>query len=185
MKKELILIPILAFVILFAVAPAMAAPATKVPAMATATLSNLPGSTYVVTDGGVLQVRGIESVGTVNLYIASSPPANPNYVLSLSREGFGTVNLGTDIAFPGPWPEARGVWHSDVIWTYEVNGQVLGTFKGEWTLKTIGWYTSPGPHNGPSGGHIVLQGDGIFDDLILSLDSTGPPSVFTGYLLMH
>ncbi len=141
---------------------------------------------YSVTNGGILQVRDAIYTGQMKLYITSSPPAIPDYTLTYTRELSGTVNMGQDIPYPGPWPDAMGIWHSKLVCSYVVNGQVLGTFEGEWKLTTVGWYTAPTPHNGSWGseGHAVLQGSGIFKGQTLLLDYYGN-LVFIGYLLTH
>lgn len=185
MKKKMIFVPIFALLILFTVAPAMAAPATKVHVTITTSTTGTTFGDWWVTDGGVVQMRDFASDGKANLQIASSPPIV--YTLTTHRELSTTIALGKDISFPGPWPDAKGITHSNLVWTYSVNGQVQGSFKGEWTLKFVGWtIIDPAKFivtNGPSEGHAVLQGDGVFAGQTLLLDSTGPPTVFTGCLL--
>jgi hypothetical protein len=187
MKKKMIFVPILALLMLLTVVPTMAAPATKVPVTITTSNTGMTFGNWWVTDGGVVQMRDFASDGKANLQVASSPPVV--YILTTHRDFFATINLGQDIPFPGPWPNAKGITHSNVVWTYSVNGQVQGTFKGEWTLKFVGWtIIDPAKFivaNGPSEGHAVLQGDGVFAGQTLMLDSTGPPTVFTGDLLTH
>ena len=184
MKKKLIFIPILALLMLFTVAPAMAAPATKVSVTITTLTTGMTFGDWWVTDGGVVQMRDFASDGIAYLQVDSSPPTV--YTLTTHRDISSTIVLGKDIPFPGPWPDAKGITHSSVVWTYSVNGQE-GTFKGEWTLKFVGWTIIDPVHfivaNGPSEGHAVLQGDGVFAGQTLLLGSTGPPTVFTGDLL--
>jgi hypothetical protein len=184
MKKIIILISALILMMLFAVAPAMAAPATKVSVTASHTLALINPGTGWVTDGGVVQLRDIVYGGTVRLDIATTS-ANPDYTFTQRREQFGTVTHGRDIPYPGPWPEAKGEWHAKIVWTYSVNGQVQGTFEGEMKLTSIGWILlSNGlAASGPTEGHYVLQGSGIFKGQTLLLDSTSPPTVYTGILL--
>jgi hypothetical protein len=186
LKKKMVLVPILALLLLFIVAPAMATPATKVPVTITTASTGMTFGYWWVTDGGVVQMRDFASDGKAYLQLASSP--STVYTLTTHREFFTTVIIGNDIPFPGPWPDAKGITHSNVVWTYSVDGQVQGTFKGVWTLKFTGWtIVDPAKFivtNGPSQGHAVLQGDGVFAGQTLMLDSTGPPTVFTGYLLI-
>jgi hypothetical protein len=183
MKKIIILISALVLMMLFAVAPAIAAPATKVSVTATHSSTIINPGTNWVTDGGVVQMRDIVYGGTVILDIATTT-ANPDYTFTQRREQFGTVTHGRDIPYPGPWPEAKGEWHAKIVWTYSENGQV-GTFEGEMKLTSIGWYLlSNGlAYSGPTEGHYVLQGKGVFEGQTLFLDSIGPPTVYTGYLL--
>jgi len=183
--KKVIFVSILALIMLFTVAPAMAAPATKVPVTISTSTTGMTFGDFWVTDGGVVQMRDFASDGKAYLQVASSPPVA--YQLTTHRDFSATINLEKDIPFPGPWPNAKGITHSTLVWTYSINGQVQGTFKGEWTLKFTGWtIVDPAKFivtNGPSEGHAVLQGDGVFAGQTLMLDSTGPPTSFTGYLL--
>ena len=183
--KKVIFVSILALIMLFTVAPAMAAPATKVPVTISTSTTGMTFGDFWVTDGGVVQMRDFASDGKAYLQVASSPPVA--YQLTTHRDFSATINLEKDIPFPGPWPDAKGITHSTLVWTYSVDGQVQGTFKGEWTLKFTGWtivdITKFIVTNGPSEGHAVLQGDGVFAGQTLMLDSTGPPTSFTGYLL--
>ena len=63
MKKKLIFVPILALLMLFTVAPAMAAPATKVPVTITTLTTGMTFGDWWVTDGGVVQMRDFASDG--------------------------------------------------------------------------------------------------------------------------
>jgi len=183
--KKMIFVSTLALIMLFIVAPVMAAPATKVPVTITTSTTGMTFGDFWPTDGNVVQMRDFASDGKANLQVASSPPIV--YQLTTHRDFSATINLEKDIPFPGPWPDAKGITHSTLVWTYSVDGQVQGTFKGEWTLKFTGWtIVDPAKFivtNGPSEGHAVLQGDGVFAGQTLMLDSTGPPTSFTGYLL--
>ena len=65
MNKK-ILMPLMALLVLFAVAPVMAAPATKMPYTATVKLNITdPGESWT-TKGGILQVRGLTAEGFFN-----------------------------------------------------------------------------------------------------------------------
>ena len=186
MSRKMVMLPVLALLMLTVFAPALVEAAVKVPVTATLSgFSVLPGpdSTYWVTDGGVVQIRNWIGAAVVNVHVDSLPAKD--YVMQFSAITSGTVNHEKDIAFPGPWPEAKGIWTEEITWSYKVGSDVLGTFEGIWNLKSVGWYLTPGPHNGPSEGHAVLHGTGIFDGMTLNLDSAGPPAVFTGYALMH
>ncbi len=183
----MLLVPILLALMLFVAAPAVAQPANMVPVKVTGTA--LPGTgvpaAYFVKDGGILQLRdGVSGPAALKLYITSTTV--PDYTLTdYGHEIFGVVNMGQEIPYPGPWPEAKGEWHTSLMWNYAINGQVVGTFEGEWKITSIGWYTTPVGHTGPTQGHAVLQGSGTFDGMTLILDSTGQPTTFTGYLLTH
>ncbi len=180
-----LLLLVLSWFMLFALSPATAKLAAKVPVIATqAGITTVPGE-YWTTDGGILQIRDDEGAGIAKLYINSAPPAAPDYTFTYHREYLASVHLGQEIPFPGPWPDAVGIWHVTLVWQYIVNSQVMGTFEGQWEFKSTGWYTSPSPHTGSSEGHVVLQGSGIFARQTLLLDSTGAPLTFTGYLLTH
>lgn len=185
-KKVLSFLPLgLCFFMLFALNPVMAEPASKIPVVTTqAGITTVPGAHWT-TDGGIMQIRDDEGAGIAKLYINSAPPAAPDYTFTYHREYIASVHLGQDIPFPGPWPDAVGIWHVTLIWQYFVNGQVMGTFEGQWEFKSVGWYINPTPHTGPSEGQVVLQGSGIFEGQTLMLDSTAPPLTFTGYLLIH
>ncbi len=160
--------------------PSFALPETAVPVTITRTTTGvITAGTYRVTDGGTLQTRDNVYAGKAKLYITSSPPASPDYVLTERREVAGTVNMGQEIPYPGPWPDAKSEWQEHLVWQLVVNGQVQGAFEGNWKLTSVGWPEVS------SEGHAVLQGSGIFEGQTLLLDSTGPPTVFTGYLLTH
>ncbi len=186
LRKKFLLIPIIALLSAMFVAPSFALPESAVPVTITRTTTGvLNAGDYWVTDGGIIQMRDCVYTGKAKLYITSSPPATPDYALTERREFSGTVNQGSDkdIAFPGPWPDAKVQWSEHVVWQFVVNGQVLGAFEGVWKLTSVGWYLTPTPHDGPSEGHAVLQGSGIFEGQTLLLDYGN--SVFTGYLLTH
>jgi len=55
--KKVIFVSILALIMLFTVAPVMAAPATKVPATVTSSTTGMTLGDWWVTDGGVVQIQ--------------------------------------------------------------------------------------------------------------------------------
>lgn len=191
MNRKMVILPVLALLMIIAFAPALTVAAEKVPV--TATLSNFkavpgPDSTYWVVADSVVQCRNWVTSGVMSLHIDSSPAAD--YVMEINTVVSGTVNHGKDIPFPGPWPEAKGIWTHEVICTYKVDGAVQGTFEGIWNLKSVGWYaTQAGYSNGHSEGHTVLHGTGIFEGMTLYLEtigpSTTPSAAWTGYALLH
>ena len=190
MNRKMVVLPVLVLFMLLAVAPALTVAAVKVPV--TAHLSNFkaapgPDSSYWVAADSVVQIRNWVTSGVLSLHIDSSPAAD--YEMQINSIVSGTVNHGKDIPFPGPWPEAKGIWTHEVICTYKEDG-AEGTFEGIWNLKSVGWYlTMTSATNGPSEGHAVLHGTGIFEGMTLYLETIGPSTVpsaaWTGYALLH
>lgn len=170
MRKMMILIPALALLMLLAaVAPVMAEPAKKVPVTGTSTAVWYPGpdAEYWITDGGILQFRGLKTAGMTTINI----PGSPSLVLKTSGDLFGMVNFKT----------GDGVMHCKSVWKYPAVGTVVGTFEGEFTADTTGGY--PATY---STMHCVLQGTGIFEGqtLMLSGEMTPPaPGLMEGFLL--
>jgi len=186
----MIVCPVLVLFMLLAVAPALTVAAVKVPVVAH--LSNFkaaagPDSSYWVVADSVVQARNWVASGVMNIHIDFSLAAD--YEMQINTILSGTINHGKDIPYPGPWPEAKGIWTHEVICTY--NGDLgQGTFEGIWNLKSVGWYlTKTSAINGPSEGHVVLHGTGIFEGMTLYLEtigpSTTPSAAWTGYALLH
>jgi uncharacterized membrane protein len=78
-RKMTLLVPVLVLLVLSAVEPALAATAEKVPVNAIASIQITSLGTYWITDGGILQMREGEALGTIKLYITSTNPAQPDY----------------------------------------------------------------------------------------------------------
>ena len=182
MKKIVALIPGLVLLLLFTVAPAMAATATKVPVHG----GGISGGTshpiekMWLTDGYITQLRGGGSEGgQVELYIFPSSEET-DYVFTVIEEYDAMVN----------WHTGEAVWRYKTTWLYyDATEQVAGTFKGEYIIRSTGAYIMP-----PGipvtwthfEGHAVLQGDGEFyrQTLMLDFERTRPnPSTFEGFLL--
>jgi hypothetical protein len=179
-KKIIALIPALVLLMLFAVAPAMAATATKVPVHGGGIAGGTPHpfDKMWLTDGTITQLRGGGSQGgQLELYIYPSIE-EPDYVLTVNEEYDAMVN----------WHTGEGVWRFTEIWEYVVDGQTAGTFKGEYIVKTTGAFITPlGPVTWTDlEGHAVLQGDGEFygQTLMLDFERTRPDlGTFEGFLL--
>ncbi|HLN46519.1 MAG TPA: hypothetical protein VK209_12510 [Candidatus Sulfotelmatobacter sp.] len=180
MKRIIVLILGLVLLMLSAVAPAIAASATIVPVHG----GSIAGGTSIspemwLTNGYITQLRGGGSQGgKLGLYIYPSAE-EPDYVLTINEEYDAMVN----------WKTGEGIWRFTETWEYLVDGQIAGTFKGEWLIKSTGAYITPSGY--PVAwthleGHAVLQGGGIFDGQTLMMDSErtrGFPGTFEGFLL--
>lgn len=182
MKKAAVVVFALALLMLFAVAPAIASPATKVPVHGVGISGGAshPFEKMWLTNGTITQLRGGGSQGgQLELYIYPSSE-EPDYVLIVTDEYDAMVN----------WKTGEGVWRYKLTWEYyDANEQVAGTFKGEYIIMSTGAYIMP-----PGipvtwthfEGHAVLQGDDIFSGqtLMLDFERTRPyPSTFEGFLL--
>lgn len=195
LKRKMVVFPVLVLFIFLAVAPALTIAAVKVPA--TATISNWkaspgPDTNYWVVADSVVQIRNWLGSGVLSLHIDSSPAKD--YVLQINTVVSGTVIHEKSIPPPYNWPEAKGIWTHEMICSYEV-GNDEGTFEGIWNLKSVGWYAVPiSPtevdlRTLASEGHVILHGTGIFEGMILYLDTVGPSTStsagWTGYAMIH
>lgn len=174
----------LALLTLSAVAPAIAAPATRVPVHGVSISSGISTSSEKwLTGGDITQFRGGGSQGgQLELYIY--PSTVPDYVLTVTEEYDAMVN----------WKTGEGVWRFTFAMEYFENEQLVGAFKGQYIVKTTGAYLMPIP-NPPYfvpvpwthlEGHAVLQGDGVFEGqtLMLDFERTKPsPGTCEGFLL--
>lgn len=181
MKRTLILAPAFLLLMLFALVPAMAAPATKVPVHGGSLSSGTqtPFHDMWLTNGYITQLRGGGSFGgLIELYIDPSTTV-PNYVMTANDEYDAMVN----------WHTGEGVWRFTLTLEYLADGQIEGTFKGEYIAATRGAYVTPSGYPVTwthLEGHAVLQGDGVFDGQTLMLDferTRGLQSTFEGFLL--
>ena len=181
LKRTLILVPAFLLLMLFALVPAMAAPATKVSVHGGSLSSGTqtPFHDMWLTNGYITQLRGGGSLGgQVELYIDPSTTV-PDYVMTANDEYDAMVN----------WHTGEGVWRFTLTLEYLADGQIAGTFKGEYIAATTGAYITPSGYPVTwthLEGHAVLQGDGVFDGQTLMLDferTRGSQSTFEGFLL--
>jgi hypothetical protein len=167
----------LAVVLLFAamlVAPAMAAPATKIEGV-TATITITMTSVYTVHDHGILQVREGVATGTVTINIPGQAPL----VGTVYAEFIGTMKL--EHPMPGPWPEAENIMVGHPVFTFTGEG-TTGTFEGIRHNKIIGF---PDPVVSYINTRLDMHGTGDFLGQTLKLSYEGaPPAVISGYLLI-
>ena len=162
MKKKMLLVPVFALLMLFTVAPVMAAPAKWTPVTGTQTSAGGAFSGIVLNDGGVFFYDAVGG-GTVVLH---TPTAD--YTFASSSVLNGTINTKTD----------EGEMHYKMLWEYKVNNVVVGGFDGEQIGKsTTTKYSATGiplPMYSTNIYHVVLHGFGRFGGQILKLDGVRP-----------
>jgi hypothetical protein len=168
MKKRLILVGVIAFLVLFSVAaPALGEAQTKTPfkALQINNPATTPEKTWT-TNGDIRQVRDQLNTGTIQLYIPDTA-SSPQYVLRHNNMLHATRNLDRTSGDAGFW-----IIHVDVQWIYEVNGVILGTFEGQIN------YNVPQAHG-------ILHGTGVFEGqtLMFSASSLTPQIIWVGTLL--
>jgi hypothetical protein len=133
MNKK-VLMPFMVLLVLFAVAPVMAAPATKMPYTADVSLVlNPPGKNWT-TKGGILQVRGLIAEG--NFSSTELNITNANMWKKLDY----TLNMNT----------GKGTMHGKFILTVDGAGTFEGSFRDKITDFTH------------LAGTVVGQGAGAF-----------------------
>lgn len=140
----------------------MAAPATKSAVTVTSKpISAIPGE-YMMTEGGILQVRGSQATYeiTLNIYAESPLVGTSTNVLD------GRVNTKT----------GEAVFHYDVIWTFED-----GSFEGVMQSRLESY---PQPYEYYEI-HCVLKGEGEFEGQTLKLtyEGTTMNPVWTGFII--
>ena len=144
---------------------------TKVAVTATQMGIGSSGGESRLVDHGVLQLREATGAGMVTLRI----PGKPDLVGSSSSMINGMIKF--EHPEPGPWLEAKSVWHLNMVWTFTGTG-TTGTFEGQMQRKAIGMpplYIEA---------HMVLQGTGDFKGQTLRLSYAGPPPLnWEGFLL--
>jgi hypothetical protein len=178
-KRVMLMSLALALLLLTMVMPALAEAAEKVPVTVKSQGggSTIPGEIWL-TDGDITQFRGWGSKGGIlEIYITST--TTPDYTVVTNSEYDSMLN----------WKTGEGIIHYRSIWEYKVDGQIAGSLKGEYTVKTTGAYFTP--EGAPVTwthleGHCVLQGDGVFEGWTLKLESeaTRPARpTYTGWLI--
>ena len=180
MKKIILFIPLFALLMFSALAPVWGeGVATKVPVMVKSLGASTGGGEIWLTNGDITQMKGRTSTGSHEIYITSTTV--PDYVTTSTSEYSTMIN----------WKTGDSVAHYHQLWEYEVGEEVVGTFSGEYILKGTGAYITPSGIPVPYmrlEGHVILQGDGIFEGWTLMLDSeaTRPArSVYEGVLLIR
>ncbi len=168
MKKRSVLVPLLVFLMLFAVvAPAMAESPKKIPVKTVVISTRVIIGSIVTNPGEIRHLDDMIWEGVIDLYI---PETSSTPLRGTSRDVLDGMRV---VDVPG------GVEHSDVNFGVVHFRRVLtfgdGAFEGILTLKTYG----PGFTVFES--HCVLQGSGDFKGQTLSLSSVVPPGPPTGH----
>ena len=174
MKRMMILIPLLALLMLFAVvAPVLAEPAQKLPVtlVTSGAFSGLPEKIWT-TDGGIIHSQGQIRGGVVTLTIGQGPAIVGTY----SENGDSITNTKT---------------HEMII---NFNKMVVtfpgGSFEGAKTARFTSEIRNGVPVTIAQEQHAVLQGSGIYEGQTLKISQdwvlTVPavPKVYTGVLIV-
>jgi hypothetical protein len=149
LKIKLALIPLIALLILFAAAPAMAAPVTKTPVSSHVVFitGNVSPGEMRTTEGNILQVRDSISAGNVTGDISGT----------VQFEMGQTLDLNTGL----------GVNHGKFVISVAGGGTFEGTFRSMFTgLSFTGTFIGQG--TGPLEGKIVM---GSYEGQITLIDS--------------
>ena len=146
------------------VAPALAAPATKIEGVtATAEVTQIPSSMRSVSHDNIRRIKGT-STGTVNLTI----PGLGTLEGTWNGEWITTAKISQD--------PTEALIAGKLVWTF-TGDDTTGTFKGIVQRKiTGGSYFED---------NVVLQGTGDFQGQTLKLSYEGtPPVIQEGYLII-
>jgi hypothetical protein len=158
------------------IAPAMAAPATKIEGVTLIPATALfPDDTTIFADHNIVHNDGT-AIGTATLNIPEQD--------SLHFDYYGIWN-GTSkwTNFPNPDLEGSNVVRSMVVLTCTDEG-ITGTFEGVLHTKTIG-LPPVIPFVSYTETHMVLHGTGDFQGQTLKLSYAGaPPALLEGYLII-
>ena len=169
MKRKVLWVAVALFLATVLLAPAMAAPATKIEGVtltfAAITVPN-PGYPRIV-DHTIMHTKGT-SHGSVTLTIPGQDPLVGDW----DAEWVGRNKWSN---YPDQDPEAELIITSKVVLTF-----TGGTFEGVGQRRITGW---PVPSYFED--HMVLQGTGDFKGQTLKLSYEGPPPpVAEGYLII-
>ena len=162
-KKVSLIVPVLGLLMLFgAVAPIMAAPATKVPA-STALISTtpvLPPPEVKITPSGVVHIRGANYVNSRMLYIGDD---EYEVYVEVSYDAVGNPKTGTIIS------------HFTAVWYV---GSLTGTtdngFSGNTEIKVFNVANPETMEGDYTISRQVMQGFGSFAQYTLKLSYEGP-----------
>jgi hypothetical protein len=172
MGRIKVLIPALALLMLFAVAPVMAAPPRKIPVSGTQTsvaFIPMPGHQEVLI-GDIVYITGWKGSGTLMLNIWSNKPG----LLVTSCDLAGTYNTITH----------TGIWYlTNIVWMdpNAVNTNIgSGTFEGSSTLEYVGTPVAWTRYKG----YTVVYGTGLYEGETLVLSYEGNPGQYTGSALI-
>ena len=174
MNKKVLGVAVTLLLAAMFVAPAMAAPATKISVTATVSATTTEGVGREV-DHGVLQFRESAITGVVTLNI----PGQTHLVGTYDGELNGWIKL--DHPAPPPWLEAEGLMSGKAEFSFPG-----GTFVGIRHFKTIGF---PPPFMSYMDTRMVLHGTGVFKGQTLTLSFEGDPPIpapfdLEGYLII-
>jgi hypothetical protein len=164
-NKKVLGIAVALLLVAMFVAPVFAK--RKVAVTATQMGGGSSGGESRLVDDGILQFRGAEGAGVVTLYIPGQPP--------LTGTSSSEINGKITFTQEPPDPDAEGVIHLKMKWTFEGKG----TFEGQMQRKGIGV-----PVISYMEAHMVLQGTGDFKGQTLILSHAGPPPMhWEGFLI--
>jgi hypothetical protein len=160
-KGSLIVLVMGLLMLLAAMVPVMAAPATKVPASTTtiSSITVLPPPEVKITPSGFVHIRGVHFINQRTLTIGATE--YDVYVVG-SYDGFANPTTGTAII------HFTAVWYVGSLTAPTSDG-----FSGNQESKVLDFnpVTETG---GDTTAHLVLQGFGSFAQYTLKLDYEGP-----------
>ena len=170
------MVAVVLFLAAMLVAPAMAAPATKIEGvMATiefTTTTEDPFFSVQREDLAILHFGGT-TTGSVSLTIGLDTHEG-----SISGEWMGKVKFPSNMA---PYADAEGQIHAKHVWTFTDEG-FTGTFEG---VVQTGWIGFLSQFRSYIYYQMVLRGTGDFDGQTLKLSYSGaPPAVLEGCLII-
>jgi len=159
MNKK-VLIPVMALLVLFVVAPAMAAPAAKIKYTADVSLVIISPGEEWTTEGGILHVKGLIANGTFvsSLGISGVMLKKLDFTLN-TITGKGTMN-GKFVLTVGEVGTFEGSFRDKITEFNHYSGTVVGQGTGGFAgLKTMGTW------EGEKDGNAIVN---VLDAIILS-----------------